>query len=34
VVVAELRTPDRRLGAALVDRLHELEDVRRVEWTA
>jgi putative Mg2+ transporter-C (MgtC) family protein len=34
VVVAELKTPDRRLGAELVDRLHELEHVRRVEWIA
>ncbi|MBD0338314.1 MAG: MgtC/SapB family protein [Thermoleophilia bacterium] len=34
VVVAEIRTPQARLGAELVDRLHDLEHVRRVEWIA
>jgi putative Mg2+ transporter-C (MgtC) family protein len=34
VVVAEVKTPDRNEGAALVDRLRDVEGVRRVEWTA
>ena len=34
VVVAEIKSPGKRLGVELVDRLHELEHVRRVEWIA
>lgn len=34
VVVVEIRLPERFRGAELVDRMHALEDVRRVEWTA
>jgi putative Mg2+ transporter-C (MgtC) family protein len=34
VIVAEVKTPDRREGAELVDRLRDVEGVRRVEWTA
>ena len=34
IVVAELRLPESGLGAEIVDRLNDLEDVRRVEWTA
>lgn len=34
IVVAELRLPESSGGAEVVDRLNELEDVRRVEWTA
>ncbi|MEX2211715.1 MAG: MgtC/SapB family protein [Gaiellaceae bacterium] len=34
VVVAELHLPQPLRPADLVDRLHGLEDVRRVEWTA
>jgi hypothetical protein len=34
VVVAEFKTPDRTEGAQLVDRLRDVEGVRRVEWTA
>jgi putative Mg2+ transporter-C (MgtC) family protein len=33
VVVAEFKTPDRSEGAELVDRLRDVEGVRRVEWT-
>jgi hypothetical protein len=29
-----VKTPDRRESAALVDRLRDVEGVRRVEWTA
>jgi putative Mg2+ transporter-C (MgtC) family protein len=34
VVVAEVKTPEREQGAELVDRLRDVEGVRRVEWTA
>jgi putative Mg2+ transporter-C (MgtC) family protein len=34
VVVADVHVPDRLRGAELLDRIHALEDVRRVEWTA
>lgn len=34
VVVAEIHVPERVQGAELVDRVRELEGVRRVEWTA
>jgi putative Mg2+ transporter-C (MgtC) family protein len=33
VVVAEVKAPERLEGAELVDRLREVEGVRRVEWT-
>ena len=34
IVVAEIRVPESVHGAEIVDRLNDLEDVRRVEWTA
>jgi putative Mg2+ transporter-C (MgtC) family protein len=34
VVVAEVKAPGRMEGAELVDRLRDVEGVRRVEWTA
>jgi putative Mg2+ transporter-C (MgtC) family protein len=34
VVVVEIRVPEQFRGADLVDRMHDLEEVRRVEWTA
>jgi putative Mg2+ transporter-C (MgtC) family protein len=33
-VVVEVRVPEQLRGADLVDRMHSLEEVRRVEWTA
>jgi len=33
-VVVEVRVPEQLRGADLVDRMHDLEGVRRVEWTA
>ncbi|HEY2935892.1 MAG TPA: MgtC/SapB family protein [Gaiellaceae bacterium] len=33
-VVVEVRVPEQLRGADLVDRMHGLEEVRRVEWTA
>jgi putative Mg2+ transporter-C (MgtC) family protein len=34
VIVVEIRVPEQFRGADLVDRMHALEEVRRVEWTA
>jgi putative Mg2+ transporter-C (MgtC) family protein len=34
VVVAEIKMPERLRGVELVDRMHDLDEVRRVEWTA
>lgn len=33
IVVATIRRPERLRSAELVDRINDLEDVRRVEWT-
>ena len=34
VVVAEIKLPERLRGVELVDRMQDLDEVRRVEWTA